>query len=405
MKICHVGTGFTPIPPQISAATEEVVYYLTRELASLGCEINIVDIIDKKKFREPYIMEMPYFSFIKSTKSNSPGLILKRVSFSFFAARWLQEFGERFDIIHFHNQFPAYTFQLFAKLSSKKISTTVFTVHNPIWGLPDAEIPKNIRIKYVLEVEAIKQADKVIVVSETLRQHIIKRLGLKSSSITVIPNGVDTNVFHPSRATPTLRKELAPNGEKIVLCVGRICPFKGQKTLVESIPMITRKNPNVKFVFVGPIDDHRYFKDISDLIDSMSLRKYCLFTGTVPSHLVPAYFATADVCTVLSITEAGPPLTLFQAMSSARATVASAIPQNMEAAKEGDEIIFVDPLSLEEISAAVSRLLADEDIRKRIGDKARKTALRSYDWKATAKETLRMYENLVKKDKPQCNSF
>ena len=394
MRVCQVGTGFTSIPPQISAATEEVICNLSRELLALKCNVTIIDVLNKK--RQPSglpIIELPYFSFIKSTKSNSPSLIVKRLSFSFFSTIWLNRFKRNFDVLHFHNQFPASLF-LYSKLPSKKNPVTVFTVHNPIWGLSASEIPKNVSLKFALEVAAMKMADKVIVVSETLKRNIIEHLKLEPTSIAVIHNGVDTNLFSQCRASSTLRNKLAPKGEKIVLCVGRISRFKGQKTLVDSIPMIVKKNPNVKFVFVGPIDDIACFEDISNAIESMSLRNFCMFTGTVASDLIPEYFATADICVVLSITEAGPPLTLLQAMSSARAIVASEIPQNKEASKRGDEMVFVDPLNIEEISAVIVHLLADENIRKSMGEKARETALESYDWKVTAKETLHLYENL-----------
>ena len=114
----------------------------------------------------------------------------------------------------------------------------------------------------------------------------------------------------------------------------------------------------------------------------------------MPSDQVPKYFATADICTVLSITEAGPPLTLLQAMSSARAIVASSIPQNFEAAKQGNEIIFVDPLNVDEISSVIARLLYDDDVRAAMGEKARNTVLGNYDWKVTAEKTLRLYQNV-----------
>lgn len=397
MKICQVGTGFTSIPPQISAATEEVVYYLSRELVSLACDVTVVDISDgKRRAAGLPIVEMPYFSFIKTTKSNSPGLIAKRLSFSFFSAAWLQRSKQNLDVIHFHNQFPAYMFQLVSRSSPKKVPPTVFTVHNPIWGLPDLELPKEVRLKFVLEIEAMKRAAIVIAVSEILKRNLIKRLGLKQSSIVVIPNGVNTALFHPNRATQSLREYLAPNGEKIILCVGRISRFKGQKTIVDAIPNIARENPSVRFVFVGPVDDAQYFKEISKTIRSLSLEKYCVFTGNVPSDFLPKYFATADVFVLPSITE-GLPLTLLQAMSSGRAIVASAISQNKEVAKNDDEIVFVNQLNPEQLSDGIFQLLVDERKRERLGENARRTACRYFEWKVIAEQTLQLYEKLLER--------
>lgn len=395
MKICQVGTGFTSIPPQLSAATEEVVYYLSRELINLGCKVHIVDIRDRKRWTTTLpIYEVPYFSFIKTTKSNSFGLIAKRLSFSFSSAIKLQRLKRDIHIVHFHNQFPAFMFELLAKLSAEKVPI-IYTLHNPIWGLPEEKMPRDIMIKFALEATVLNSVNKVIAVSETLKKYIVKRLNLKPSSVVVIPNGVDTNVFHPSRASPTLRKKLAPNDEKIILCVGRICNFKAQKTLVDAIPEITKEYSNLKFVFVGPVDNAKYFKQIIDTINSQSLGKYCVFTGNVSSSMLPRFYAVANIFVLLSITE-GFPLTILQAMSAGRAIVASAIPQNMEAAKRGDEIIFVNPLNLEEISNVIVHLLVDEDKRRELGEKARRTALSYFDWKIIAKETLQLYENAIR---------
>jgi glycosyltransferase involved in cell wall biosynthesis len=394
MNVCQVGTGFTSIPPNVSAATEEVIYNLSKELVSLNCNVTIVDVSDRK--RRPSsnlsIIEVPYFSAIKAIKSNSPGLIARRLSFSFFSTIWLNRFKENFDIIHFHNQFPASMYELSSKFNFKN-SKTIFTVHNPIWGLPDSILPKDVKTKYFLEVVAIKRASKVVVVSDTLKRCIINRIGIDSKDVAVIPNGVNTDFFHPNKESLILKKALAPNGEKIVLCVGRISRFKGQKMLIEAIPKIISQF-KVKFVFVGPIDDHAYFKGITDTLDVLLIRKHCIFTGTVSADMVPAYFAIADVCALPSVTEAGPPLTLFQAMSSARAIVTSAIPQTLEASKRGDELVFVDPFNIDELACAIIKILSDEEYRKSLGEKARETALEKFDWKVTAKKTVRLYESL-----------
>ena len=129
MRICHVGTGFTSIPPQVSAATEEVVYNLCKELIPLGCDVRIIDILDKKRTATDIpINEVPYFSFLKTTKSNSLGLIAKRLSFSFFSSIKLQKLKHDFDVVHFHNQFPAFMFQLLVRQLSKSVPKTVYTL-------------------------------------------------------------------------------------------------------------------------------------------------------------------------------------------------------------------------------------------------------------------------------------
>jgi len=362
-------------------------------LKELGCDVNVVDILERKRGAVDLRMyEVSYFSFIKTTKSNSPGLIAKRLSFSFFSAMKLLKLKYNFDVVHFHNQFPAVTFELFTKLSSKKIPI-VYTLHNPTWGLPEREMPKDTTIRFALEIRAMKSANKIIAVSETLNRNLINYLDLNPSSIVVIPNGVDANLFHPSRASPTLWKQLALNGEKIVLCVGRICRYKAQKMLIDVAPEIIQEYSNIRFVFVGPIDDAKYFKEINNAINLQSLRKYYVFTGNVSSNLIPEFFATSYIFVLPSVTE-GLPLTLLQAMSSGRAIVASGIPQNKEVAVCGNEAKFFEPSDKASLVNSILMLLADEKLRRSLGENARRTAVRYFDWKVIARRTLQLYEEL-----------
>jgi glycosyltransferase involved in cell wall biosynthesis len=394
MNVLQVGTGFTSIPPNESAATEEVIYYLSRELKKLDCTVGTIDILDHNRLPSNLqLYEVPYFSFLKTTKSNSIGLIFKRLYFFFFSSMVINKLDGNFDIIHFHNQFPASVFHISSKLHSKGIPI-VFTLHNPVWGLPAEEMPSDLQVKFALEVMAMKSANKVIAVSEILKTNIINRLGLSPSSVVTLPNGVDSEIFSPNNTCITLKKKLAPHGEKIILCVGRICKYKSQKLLVDVAPYIIREYPEVKFVFVGPIDDFSYFEEITSAINSHSLKKFFTFTGTIPSNQIPRYFATADIVVSLSITE-GLPLVLLQAMSSGRPVVASSIPQNIELAKNGDEMVFVRPLNHADLSNALLKFLNDENTRNKFGKNARRTILAYFDWKIIANKTYELYEKII----------
>lgn len=396
MKICQVGTGFTSVPPIVSAATEQVISNLCRELIDLGCDVRLIDILDKNRILTTTrldVHQVPYFSFIKTIRSNSLGLIAKRVSFSFSSLREIKMMKNDCDVIHFHNQFPAFIFQSFTKFSSCNVPT-IFTLHNGMWALPSDELPKNAKIKFALEVNAMNNATKVIAVSKTLKNGIVDHLKIDPSSVAVIPNGVDTTFFSPTNTSNYLQKKLAPNSEKIILCVGRICDYKGQKTLVNAIPKILKMTSNVKFVFAGPVDDIEYFKEIQEIINSKSLSKFCVFVGNISPKIVSDYISITNVFVLPSKRE-GLSLTLLEAMSSAKAVVATGIPQNKEVAKEGNEVIFVDSVDADELSDAIIRVLSDDGLMKRLGENARKTAVKYFDWRIVAAETLKLYENVV----------
>ncbi len=83
-------------------------------------------------------------------------------------------------------------------------------------------------------------------------------------------------------------------------------------------------------------------------------------------------------------------------MSCGKAAVASFIPQNKEVAKRGDEVMFVDPFNTEAIAESISHLLSDPDLRKRLGQNARRTVLEYFDWKVVAAQVAEECQEILK---------
>jgi len=399
MRVCQVGTGFTSIPPKGSAATELIVYNISKNLVNFGHEVDIIDVKDSSRENNIgakfYEVSMPKFMgadvYISANKLKH---ILKRFYFSLKAFILLYKTSKtrNYDVIHFHNQFTGLACIFISKLAR---IPTVFTVNSPIWTRPISEIGLMSKLLMIIEIIVIKNTDMVIAVSKTMRNNLIKMFKIHESKIVVIPNGVDANLF-TNNVSFKLKEKIAPNGELIVLNVARISRVKNQKSIIEAASKVVLKCPKIKFVFAGPVDDEKYLSEIQKLIIDKNLENYVEFIGNIPPFILPKYYSIADVFILTSIVE-GLPLALLEAMCCGKAIIVSALPTNMDVLKTGNEVLSVNPINIDEIANSIIRILTDKSLKKKLENAARETALELFNWEKITKNTEILYKNLCHK--------
>ena len=123
MKIFEIGTGYTPIPATISAATEIIVEELTNAMLKQGAKVSVVDIKSDTRAKVDFnIIEVSVPKMFHGTDVKL-GILhkLKRVVYSINLAFKLKKILKKENdrvILHFHNQ---YNMIFFLKLTSKKL--------------------------------------------------------------------------------------------------------------------------------------------------------------------------------------------------------------------------------------------------------------------------------------------
>ncbi|WYP28444.1 glycosyltransferase family 4 protein [Alkalihalobacillus sp. FSL W8-0930] len=146
-------------------------------------------------------------------------------------------------------------------------------------------------------------------------------------SIRTIPTGIDFGTFKRDfkriEAVQHIKEklQLQPN-DTILLSVGRIAQEKNMRALIESLPVILRKQPSVKLVMVG---DGPEKKELMQLTKKFGLTEYVRFTGAIPWSDIPAYYHMADLFLSASTSETQG-LTYIEAMASGLPVVAKKDP-------------------------------------------------------------------------------
>lgn len=203
------------------------------------------------------------------------------------------------------------------------------------------------------------------------------------SDFRIIPNGVDTQHFHPD--TPPL-PEYA-DGKLNILYLGRIEKRKGLKYLLRAIPMIREHFPHTRFLIGG---DGPLRVGFERLVAQAGWQDV-VFLGRVPAERLPALFTSADVFCAPNIGGESQGIVLLEAMASGRPVVASDIPGFRSVIRHQQDGLLTPPTRSEELAWAVCHLLSDDAERARLAQAGRQRA-EAFSWEHVATEVLGYYE-------------
>lgn len=287
---------------------------------------------------------------------------------------------DRVDILHCH----AYKADTVGFLASKLTKVkTVSTCHG--WWPDTAKL----KLYDFIDTAVLKHFDKVVAVSEKIYNDMAAR-GIKASKLEVILNGIDIERFSSARAGDEEKKALGISvGFPVIGSIGRLSREKGIRYLIEAAPKIITKVPEARFLIVGEGDEK---SPLMEYADRGALKGKVIFAGYRED--VDKIYPLLDVFVMPSLTE-GIPLSLLEAMASAKPIVATrvgGIPSVITDKRSG---LLVDPQDSDALSESVLSLLADRRLAEIVGGNAREAVKEKFSIEATVKKYQEAYINLL----------
>lgn len=226
-------------------------------------------------------------------------------------------------------------------------------------------------------------ADRLVAVSEAVRERTAARLGVAPGRITVVHNGIDLEPW--SAAEPLPRAALGlEDGALAVGCVGRLVEAKGYDVLLEALARLDL--PRLHVLFAGDGPERASLEARARQLGVASNVRFLGFRDDVPRLL-----ATFDAVAMPSRWE-GHSIALLEAMAAGCACVVSDIPELVEIA--GDACVHAAPDDPAAWAAALGALLGDAGRRSALGRTARQ-AVRRYSIEASARRYLELYAEVL----------
>jgi teichuronic acid biosynthesis glycosyltransferase TuaC len=237
---------------------------------------------------------------------------------------------------------------------------------------------------------ALHTASRFTCVSRALKSQLL-RLGIHSSRIDVIPNGIDSHLFGvKNRRQIVARKELGLDLQtRCLLYVGRLSPEKGPFALCQAIKMIA-EDGEVRFrtIIIG---DGPERESLRRYIAANRLESYVHLAGEVPHSLIGRWMEAGDWLCLPSIRE-GMPNAMLEALSSGLPVIASEVGGVPEVITVHNGILVKpgDPSALAEgLRRASQREWNPEEVASTVKD---------YSWETAASRYLQSIENAMKED-------
>ncbi|MCY3724488.1 MAG: glycosyltransferase family 4 protein [Candidatus Poribacteria bacterium] len=200
-------------------------------------------------------------------------------------------------------------------------------------------------------------------------------------AIEIIPNGVDVTHYQPdfSAEVPAHliyigSMDWYPNEDAVGFFADAV------------LPRIQERVPDVRFSIVGGNPSAR--------VQKLAERKGVVVTGRVPE--IKPYFAEATVFVVPLRIGSGTRLKILEALAMGKAIVSTSVGAEGLALKDGEEIFIADEPTV--FADAVTRLLTDTPLRRRIGENGRARVERDYDWRSIGEKLHQLYIKILDED-------
>jgi len=209
-----------------------------------------------------------------------------------------------------------------------------------------------------------------------------------------IPNGVDAKKFHPGNSFGVIDKDYGLDPSRpVIICPRRLEPKNGVEYFVRSVPLVRREVPEAQFLIVGggfPEERQRF----EQLLRETGEAKDVFFTGNVPNTAMPQFYALASVAVLPSLMEATS-ISGLEAMASGLPLVGTRVGGIPEIIENGASGLLVEPRSPEQLAAQFIRLLQDADLRRKLGEGARRRVEEEFAWPEIARRTVDVYEKAI----------
>lgn len=291
--------------------------------------------------------------------------------------------AEKLDLLHVHYAIPHSISAILAResIKQKRYVPVITTLHGTDITLVGAD-----RGYLPITRYGLQQSDGVTAVSRFLKRATIETFDF--DDIEVIPNFICPNHYQRDEALP-LRKELAPQGEKLLVHVSNFRAVKRPVDCVEILARVLEEGTAAKLIMVG---DGPERSAIAYRAEQLNIAEQVNFVGKRAN--IADYLAVADVF-LLPSEEESFGLAALEAQACEVPVVATRVGGIPEVVTDGETGFLSEIGDVAKMSEDTLRLLSDEELARKFGGNARAQAIARYDANTIISQYIAFYEKII----------
>lgn len=223
--------------------------------------------------------------------------------------------------------------------------------------------------------------------------------GADPSRITIVPPGVDLDVFHPCDQLESRTLLGVPLDTDVILFVGRIQPLKAPDILIRAVAELIKDQPGrrdrLKLIIIGsPSGPDRDWADtLPELAESLQIKELVEFRPHSERLELYRWYCASDLVAVPSHNESFG-LVALEAQACTRPVVAADVGGLRHAVVDGRTGLLISGHDPRDWAKALGSLLDDHDLAVRLG-RAGIDHAADFSWDASAEATLRAYRKAM----------
>jgi colanic acid biosynthesis glycosyl transferase WcaI len=233
-----------------------------------------------------------------------------------------------------------------------------------------------------------RRAGRIVVVTPAFRDHLIRHWHVPAARISIVENGVETDLFRSSPAAIVIRKQLQLEDRFLICYIGTMGMAHGLETLIAAAQELQTALPSAMFLLIGEGAEKERIVELARARGLNNIQ----FLNQQPRELIPGYVSASDLCLVLlkktELFKTVIPTKLLEYMACERPVVVAVDGEARRVVEEAGAGVFVEPESSRALAKAILELAGDPERRRQMGAGGRQYIVSRLSREQTARDYI-----------------
>lgn len=364
------------------------VYQRIRALSALGHHVDLVTYhvgkdVDVSNLQIHRIPRVPFVTQVKV----GPSWIKPLLDLLMFFVALRLMLSRRYDVIHSHEEAAFLAVFLSALFKVRHIYDMHSSLPRQFANFNFGNWRALVRCFELLERWVINTCDAVITIGDDLEE-LVREINPQITLVTIENMPVHSYQAVDMAKAEWIRQQLTLQDSLPIVYTGTFEAYQGLDLLLESARIVIGENPKARFLLVGgKLHQISYWQQV---VQQMGIAEQVHFLGTVPIEEASLYLTLAEVLVSPRTGGTSVPLKIYSYLYAGKATVATKLTAHMQVLNH--EVAYLVEPTQEALAQGILALLADSELRQRLGKQARQFAEEKYSFSNYVDKLRQVYQ-------------